>query len=107
MIGSIEEVNRKISKLDRKLQQYTQLVVESRASQQEEDESLFIRPPSDIGREIIERKGLANNSLWTSEIVFYVVFLLTKNKKMISIHVYEYWSVVEEIRKGMFSYIGR
>ncbi|KAJ8317999.1 hypothetical protein KUTeg_004229 [Tegillarca granosa] len=31
-IGSIEEVNKKISKLDRKLQHYTQLVVESRAS---------------------------------------------------------------------------
>ncbi|XP_033747543.1 protein FAM227B-like [Pecten maximus] len=31
-IGSIEKVNKKISKLDRKLQKYTQLVVESRAS---------------------------------------------------------------------------
>ena len=32
-MGSIEEVNKKISRLDRKLQSYTDLIVESRASQ--------------------------------------------------------------------------
>ena len=51
-------MNKKISKLDRKLQQYTQLVCESRASEQSEDEALFVRPPSSEGREIIERKGM-------------------------------------------------
>ncbi|KAL4240478.1 hypothetical protein ACF0H5_001270 [Mactra antiquata] len=57
LIGSIEEVNKKISKLDRKLQRYTQLIVESRASDYPEDELLRgDRPRSSVGREIIERK---------------------------------------------------
>lgn len=55
-------MNKKISKLDRKLQRYTQLVVESRASDYPEDE--FVRgerPKSAIGREIIEKKGKYNS----------------------------------------------
>ena len=59
LIGSIEEVNKKISKLDRKLQRYTQLVVESRASDHQDEQMLRgDRPKSSVGREIIERKGL-------------------------------------------------
>jgi hypothetical protein len=58
LIGSIEEVNKKISKLDRKLQRYTQLVVESRASDNQEEQLLRSdRPRSSVGRAIIERKG--------------------------------------------------
>ncbi|XP_060582981.1 LOW QUALITY PROTEIN: protein FAM227A-like [Ruditapes philippinarum] len=57
LIGSIEEVNKKISKLDRKLQRYTQLVVESRASDNQEEQLLRSdRPRSSVGRAIIERK---------------------------------------------------
>lgn len=64
LIGSIEEVNKKISKLDRKLQRYTQLVVESRASDYpEEDFTRGKRPKSSVGREIIERKGSSDTVL--------------------------------------------
>jgi len=61
LIGSIEEVNKKISRLDRKLQRYTQLVVESRASDYTEESFGGERPKSAIGREIIERKGKRYN----------------------------------------------
>lgn len=40
LIGSIEEVNKKISSLDRKLQSYTALVIESRASEKSDVDSL-------------------------------------------------------------------
>ncbi|XP_064643776.1 protein FAM227B-like [Lineus longissimus] len=57
LIGSIEEVSTKISKLDRKLQSYTELVVESRASEHHPE----YKPPSSAkGREkyqIKERDG--------------------------------------------------
>ncbi|XP_052818243.1 protein FAM227A-like [Mya arenaria] len=57
LIGSIEEVNKKIGKLDRKLQRYTQLVVESRASDYAEEQLVRgERPKSTVGRQIIERK---------------------------------------------------
>ncbi|KAL3877275.1 hypothetical protein ACJMK2_035007 [Sinanodonta woodiana] len=56
LIGSIEEVNRKISNLDRKLQAYTELVVESRASDHQDVEDMFVRPSSSKGREMVARK---------------------------------------------------
>ncbi|XP_041363922.1 protein FAM227B-like [Gigantopelta aegis] len=37
LIGSIEEVNQRISRLDRKLQGYTELICESRASESQDD----------------------------------------------------------------------
>ncbi|KAK3089795.1 hypothetical protein FSP39_006602 [Pinctada imbricata] len=54
-IGSIEEVNRKISKLDHKLQRYTELVVESRASHYEDiDDSASVA--SAKGRDRFEKR---------------------------------------------------
>ncbi|XP_061167796.1 protein FAM227A-like [Saccostrea echinata] len=54
-IGSIDEVNKKISKLDRKLQKYTALVVESRASNYEDtDDTMSVA--SARGRDRYERR---------------------------------------------------
>ncbi|KAL5019008.1 hypothetical protein ScPMuIL_004730 [Solemya velum] len=55
LVGSIEEVNRKISKLDRKLQQYTQLVCESRASDYKPGRDVD-SPSGDRGEQRYERK---------------------------------------------------
>ncbi|XP_060082363.1 protein FAM227B-like [Ylistrum balloti] len=53
-IGSIEKVNKKISKLDRKLQKYTQLVVESRASDVDDVDIEHIS--SDRGRDTYQKR---------------------------------------------------
>ncbi len=55
LIGSIDEINQKISKLDRKLQNYTELVIESRAS---DDIYAYVRPPSAQGKELYQKRGL-------------------------------------------------
>lgn len=56
-IGTIDEVNKKISKLDRKLQKYTALVVESRTSDYEDtDETMSVA--SAKGRDRYEKRGV-------------------------------------------------
>ena len=55
LIGSIEEVNKRISRLDRKLQSYTELVVESRASEKSDD---YVRPPSSTLRDTHSMRGI-------------------------------------------------
>jgi hypothetical protein len=58
-IGSIEEVNKKISKLDKKLQKYTALVVESRTSNYEDtDDTMSVA--SARGRDRYEKRGIFN-----------------------------------------------
>lgn len=72
LIGSIDEVNRKISKLDRKLQSYTDLVIESRASDREHELGLQINlqpPSSDRGREIYHRRGEPTALLWHEQLL--------------------------------------
>ena len=54
MIGTIEDVNRKIGKLEQRLQSYTQLVVESRASDRPDSE---FHPTSARGRIRYLQKG--------------------------------------------------
>ena len=56
-IGTIDEVNKKISKLDRKLQKYTALVVESRASNYEDTDDT-VSVSSAKGRDRYEKRGL-------------------------------------------------
>ena len=58
LIGSIEEVNRKISRLDRKLQSYTDLVVESRSSDQSDGSTQTqLVVPGDHFREMHQQRG--------------------------------------------------
>ena len=57
LIGSIDEINKRISNLDRKLQSYTELVVESRASDRTEDLQDLMRPPSTEGHELYQKRG--------------------------------------------------
>ncbi|XP_022312836.1 protein FAM227A-like isoform X1 [Crassostrea virginica] len=54
-IGTIDEVNKKISKLDRKLQKYTALVVESRASNYEDTDDT-VSVSSAKGRDRYEKR---------------------------------------------------
>ena len=56
LIGSIDDVNRKISRLDRKLQSYTELVVESRASSRADEFQYLVAPTSAKGRERYQKK---------------------------------------------------
>lgn len=56
LIGSIDEVNRRISKLDEKLQHYTQLVVESRVSDTSSSMTDIVAY-SDMVRDTHKKKG--------------------------------------------------
>ena len=56
LIGSIDEVSRRISKLNEKLQHYTQLVVESRASGSSSSMTDIVAH-SDMVRDIHKLKG--------------------------------------------------
>lgn len=56
-IGTIDEVNKKISKLDRKLQKYTALVVESRTSDYEDTDEIM-SVASAKGRDRYEKRGM-------------------------------------------------
>ena len=56
LIGSIGEVSRRISQLNNKLQNYTELVVESRASQHPE----LVPPSTAVRRERVQRRGVQN-----------------------------------------------
>ncbi len=69
LIGSIDEINHKISMLDRKLQSYHQLVVESRASQQSsEDYQSSVAPPNSArNKEKYMQKGN-----WKYILIFYI-----------------------------------
>ena len=57
LIGSIDEINTKISKLDKKLHSYTELVIDSQAS---DDLDTYFKPPSAKQREIYQKKGNKN-----------------------------------------------
>jgi len=54
-IGSIQQVNKKISRLDHKLQRYTQLVVESRASDVVDTDLVSV--DSTRGKDRYEKRG--------------------------------------------------
>lgn len=62
LIGSIEEVNRRISQLDEKLQHYTQLVVESRSSFASSSMTDIVAY-SDLVRDTHKKKGMSTLSL--------------------------------------------
>ena len=57
LVGSIEEVNRKISNLDRKLQSYTDLVVESRSSDQSDAPFQIQLSVPNPAREVYHQRG--------------------------------------------------
>ena len=59
LIGSIDEINTKISKLDRKLHTYAELVIDSQAS----DHLEYFKPPSAKQRELYQKKGKALSNL--------------------------------------------
>jgi len=61
MIGSIEEVNKKISKLDHKLQSYTQLICESRASSSANED--WMVPQSARGRDQYHKREKDNKEV--------------------------------------------
>ena len=54
LIGSIDEINTKISKLDKKLHTNAELVIDSRAS---DDLQSYVKPPSAKQRELYQKKG--------------------------------------------------
>ena len=56
LIGSISDINEKISQLDRKLQNYTELVIESRASDHP-DEFAHLESVTERGKEIYLKRG--------------------------------------------------
>ena len=60
LIGSIDEINTKISKLDKKLHCYTDLVIDSQAS---DELPTYVKPPSAKQREIYQKKGNKNHAI--------------------------------------------
>ena len=57
LIGSIDDINKRISQLDCKLQSYTDLIIDSQASDFIDDVPSTIRPSSSKLREQYQKKG--------------------------------------------------
>ncbi|CAH1795360.1 unnamed protein product, partial [Owenia fusiformis] len=79
LIGSIDDVNKKISHLDRRLQSYTELVVESRASETE-DFKVYVPPPSAKGRAVHMKRECENKEINRFSGLFSMQAILAPNE---------------------------